>query len=372
MSIPRTLVVAGHFPPRLGGIETFTWELLRGLPPEELTVVAPRHAGSREVDAALDFPVLRRRGPLLAGDARRIIRERGCRAAWIPAAAPFGLCAPMLRAAGIERIVASTHGQELGWLRLPPTRAMLRAVARSADVLTYLRPSARVPLSILVDRSEALQQLAGGVDTAVFRPPERRTLGTGELGRRGRQTVITASRLVRRKGHDVLLTAWPRVLRRMPDAQLVVIGDGPMRTRLERAAHRPELGGSVRFLGRVPTRELVARLGESDVFVAPSRDLLGGLVAEGLGLSVLEASATGLPVVVGRSGGSSETLVCGRTGLLVRANDPVALAAGITELLQDRPRARSMGLEGRRWVGANWGWTQQRTRLAAMLSGALA
>jgi phosphatidylinositol alpha-1,6-mannosyltransferase len=171
--VPRTLVVTGHFPPSVGGVQTFTSELLSRLPAEQLVVIAPECVGSREVDATLDFSVVRRRGPLLLRDVRRIVREHRCEVAWIPAAAPFGLCAPVLRAAGIERVVASTHGQELGWLRLPVARTALRAIARSVDVLTYLSPFTRVPLTAVVDRPETLQQLAGGVDADVFRPAER-------------------------------------------------------------------------------------------------------------------------------------------------------------------------------------------------------
>ena len=367
--VPRTLVVTGHFPPSAGGVQTFTLELLSRLPSEQLVVIAPECVGSREIDATLDFSVVRRRGPLLLRDVRRIVREHSCEVAWIPAAAPFGLCTPVLRAAGIERVVASTHGQELGWLRLPVARAALRAVARSVDILTYLSPFTRAPLTAVVDRPEALQQLAGGVDADVFRPPEQRpSAPRGALGDSGR-TVITVSRLVRRKGHDALLQAWPRVLRRVPDAHLVVVGAGPMRNRLEREAARPELRGSVRFLGHLPTRDLVARLGASDVFVAPCRDVLCGLAVEGLGLAVLEASSTGLPVVVGHSGGSKDTVVDDRTGLLVRAHDAEALAAGIAELLLDQARARRMGERGREWVRENWSWTRSSARLAAMLAG---
>lgn len=367
--VPRTLVVTGHFPPAVGGVQTFTLELLSRLPAEQLVVIAPECVGSREVDAKLDFSVLRRRGSLLLRDVRRIVREHSCEVAWIPAAAPFGLCVPVLRAAGIQHVVASTHGQELGWLRLPVARAALRAVARSVDVLTYLSPFTRGPLMAVVDRPDALQQLAGGVDADVFRPPELELGAPGDARDAGGRTVITVSRLVRRKGHDTLLQAWPRVLRRVPDARLVVVGAGPMRRRLERAAGRPELRDSVRFLGQLPTRELVARLGASDLFVAPCRDVLGGLMVEGLGLAVLEASSTGLPVVVGRSGGSSDTVVDDRTGLLVRADDSDALAAGIANLLLDQERARRMGKRGRQWVRSNWSWTQSSARLAAMLAG---
>jgi len=363
VTIPRTLVIAGHFPPRVGGVETFTHELLHHLPPDRLLVVASAQPQAREADAGLPFPVVRRRRPLLLADLRSLVREHACEVAWIPAAAPFGICAPLLRAAGIGRVVASTHGQELGWLRLPGARATVRAITRSVDVLTYLGSWSREPLAALVDRDDALQQLAGGVDARVFKPPTRRPRASSP------PTVISASRLVRRKGHDALLRAWPEVLRRVPDARLVIVGDGPMRARLERSAGRREVASSVLLAGQVSSGELVRLLGAADVFAAPCRDVMGGLAAEGLGLAVLEASAVGLPVVVGRSGGSREAVVDGRTGLLVTAGDRAALAGGIADLLLDPVRARDMGRRGREWVRENWTWSRSSSRLAAMLGG---
>jgi phosphatidylinositol alpha-1,6-mannosyltransferase len=360
LEIPPTLVLTRHFPPSAGGVQTFSWELLRRLAPERLVVVAPAQPGARAFDDELGFPVLRRRSSLLARDLRAVVREHGCEAAWVTAAAPLGLCAPLLRAAGIERIVASTHGQELAWLRVPLARTALRRLANAVDVLTYLSPFTRRCLAPALKRPEVLRQLAGAVDLDVFRPAAR-------TGGPRRPTVVTVARLVRRKGHDVLLRGWPRVLARVPDARLLVVGDGPLRSRLERTAAREGLCRSVFFVGHLPRPELVARLQAANVFVAPCRDLVRGFWTEGLGLAVLEASAVGLPVVVGRSGGSGDTVLDGRTGILVWAEAPEAVADGIADLLLDEVRARRMGQRGRQWVRERWTWQRPSRRLAAML-----
>ncbi|MDL4817676.1 glycosyltransferase family 4 protein [Actinomadura opuntiae] len=367
--MPRTLVLSGHFPPESGGVQTFTWELVRRLPAERVLVVAPAWPGAAEFDAGLDFPVVRRRGYLLFRGLRRLVARHGAETAWITAVAPFGLYAPLVRAAGVRRLVGSTHGQELGWFRAPPTRAALRAVVRSFDVVTHLSAGTLPALEAAVGDRTRLVQLAGAVDTDRFRPGldgarirRRHGLGEGPV-------VLSVARLVRRKGHDVLLRAWPDVVRRHPDARLVIVGDGPMRRRLaELAAQAPP--GTVTLAGPVTPADLPYYYAAADVFTLPCRDDRRGLQTEGLGLSVLEASAAGLPVVVGRSGGSPEALVDGRTGLLVDAGEPDEPALALHRLLADPGQAARMGAEGRAWARERWSWDAAADRLAALLRGA--
>jgi glycosyltransferase involved in cell wall biosynthesis len=359
--VPRTVVVTGHFPPEPGGVQTFTWELVRRLPPDRVAVVAPHHSAALAFDRRLPFPVVRRRGYLLTRDLRRIAADAGASTGWIPALAPIGMYVPLLRRAGLDRVVASSHGQELGWLRVRPTREAIRRAARWLDALTYLTPHTGRRLAPVLDRPEILRRLAGGVDVDLFRPAPAR--------RPGPPTVISVSRLVRRKGQDVLLEAWPGVLAAVPDARLVLVGVGPMLDRLARAAAAPSLRGSVRLTGYLPRPELAAALAGADVFVLPCRDDRGGLQTEGLGLAILEASAAGLPVVVGRSGGTADAVRDGRTGLLVRAEDPAELAAALVELLRDPDRARAMGRAGRRWVTETWTWPSSVRSLARVLGG---
>jgi phosphatidylinositol alpha-1,6-mannosyltransferase len=342
-------------------VQTFTWELVRRLPPDRVAVVAPHHSAAQAFDRALPFPVVRRRGYLLTRDLRRIAADAGASTGWIPALAPIGMYVPLLRRAGLDRVVASSHGQELGWLQVRPTREAIRRAARRLDVLTYLTPLAGRRLAPVLDRPEILRRLAGGVDVGLFRPARERPPGP--------PTVISVSRLVHRKGHDVLLEAWPGVLAAVPEARLVLVGVGPMFDRLARAAGAPSLHGSVRLTGYLPRPDLAAALARADVFVLPCRDDRGGLQTEGLGLAILEASAAGLPVVVGRSGGTCDAVLDGRTGLLVRAEDPAELAAALVQLLRDPDRARAMGRAGRRWVIEAWTWPSSVRSLTRVLAG---
>ncbi|MFB4310595.1 glycosyltransferase family 4 protein [Actinomadura sp. GTD37] len=368
MDIPRTLVLTGHFPPEPGGVQTFTWELVRRLPAERVVVVAPARPGAAEFDAGLGFPVVRRHGYLLFRGLRALVARHRIEAGWITAAAPFGMYAPLVRAAGVRRLVGSAHGQELGWFRAPPTRAALRAAARSFDVLTYLCEATLPELAGAVGDRTRLVRLAGAVDTVRFRPGldgaavrRRHGLGAGPV-------VLSVARLVRRKGHDMLIRAWADVVRRRPDARLVIVGEGPMRRRLAELADR--FGpGTVTLAGLVPAADLPRYYAAADVFALPCRDDRRGLQTEGLGLSVLEASAAGLPVVVGRSGGSPASLIDGRTGVLVDATVPDELALALHGLLASPRRAAAMGAAGRHWTCENWSWDAAAARLAALLPG---
>ncbi|MES9538222.1 MULTISPECIES: glycosyltransferase family 4 protein [unclassified Actinomadura] len=366
MEIPRTLVLTGHFPPEPGGVQTFTWELVRRLPVDRVVVVAPAWPGSAEFDAALAFPVVRRHGYLLFRGLRRLVVRHRVEAGWITAAAPFGMYAPLVRAAGVRWLVGSAHGQELGWFRAPPTRVALRAAARSFDVLTHLSATTLPELQAAVGDRTRLARLAGAVDTVRFRPGldgsavrRRHGLGNGPV-------VLSVARLVRRKGHDMLIRAWADVVRRRPDARLVIVGDGPMRRRLVELADR-EVPGTVTVTGPVSAAELPRYYAAADVFALPCRDDRAGLQTEGLGLSVLEASASGLPVVVGRSGGSPESLINGRTGVLVDAAGPDEIALALHRLLGSPERAAAMGAAGRRWTCERWSWDAAAARLAGLL-----
>ncbi|MCP9953892.1 glycosyltransferase family 4 protein [Actinomadura madurae] len=368
MEIPRTLVVSGHFPPEPGGVQTFTWELVRRLPADRLVVVAPAWPGAAEFDAGLGFPIVRRHGYLLFRGLRGLVVRHRLEAGWITAVAPFGLYGPLVRAAGVRRLIGSAHGQELGWLRAPPTRAALRGVARSFDVLTHLSATTLPELADAVGDRVRLVRLAGAVDTLRFRPDldgssvrRRHGLGQGPV-------VLSVARLVRRKGHDMLIRAWADVVRRRPDARLVIVGDGPMRKRLAELADR-EAPGTVTLTGPVSAADLPRYYAAADVFALPCRDDRRGLQTEGLGLSVLEASAAGLPVVVGRSGGSPESLVDGRTGVLLDASGPDELALTLHRLLASPRRAAAMGAAGRRWTCERWSWDAAAARLAALLNG---
>lgn len=372
----RTLIVTNDFPPRQGGIQSFVHELARRLPADRLTVYAPKWDGDAAFDAAAQFEVIRHPtslmigGPGVTGRAVAIARERGAEAVVFGAAAPLGLITPALRRAGVTRAVAITHGHEAGWAALPGARTLLRRIGEETDVVTYLGEYFRVRLSrALTPRAAArMTRLHPGVDAARFRPdPQAGAAIRERYGLAGRPVVVCVSRLVRRKGQDTLLAAWPRVLKKVPDASLLLVGDGPRSAALRDLSERARLTPSVRFTGSVPGAELPAHYAAGDVFAMPCRTRRGGLDVEGLGIVYLEASATGLPVVGGDSGGAPDAIMDGETGYVVPGRDTGAVAERLVALLTDPAGAKAMGDKGRAWVERDWTWDVAAARLRALL-----
>ncbi|WP_371779456.1 glycosyltransferase family 4 protein [Streptosporangium subroseum] len=369
----RTLIVTNDFPPRAGGIQSFVYGLAACRPPDSVVVYAPGWPGCESFDRRQPYPVVRHPTSLMLptpGIARRaaaLIAEFKCETVVFGAAAPLGLLAPRMREAGARRVIMVTHGHEAGWAGIPIARPLLARIGGHADVVTYLGEYTRRRLAKVIPPHK-LVRLAPAVDTAVFRPDVGGEGVRAALGLGDRPVVVCLSRLVPRKGQDTLLRAWPHVLRAVPDAVLLLVGGGPYRKTLERLART--LGDSVRFTGPVPGASLSGYLAAADVFAMPCRTRLGGIDVEGLGIVYLEASASGLPVVAGSSGGAPDAVLHGETGLVVDGTSPHEVAAALVGLLKDPAGARAMGERGREWVTREWGWDLVASRFAQLLEGA--
>jgi phosphatidylinositol alpha-1,6-mannosyltransferase len=375
--VARTLLVTNDFPPRTGGIQTYLQAFADRLPPGELAVYAPAWPGAAEFDAALRVPVHRHETslmlpvPAVAARAAALAREHGATTVWFGAAAPLALLGPHLRRrAGVERVVGSTHGHEVGWSMVPGGRRTLRRIGADADVLTTISRYTRSRVAAAFGPLAALDVLPAGIDTERFRPdPAARA----ELRSRYRvgdaPLVVCVSRLVARKGQDALIRALPLVRERVPGARLLLVGDGPGAARLRRLVRAGGVDGHVVFAGAVSAAELPAHHAAGDVFALPCRTRGGGLDVEGLGIVLLEAAAAGLPVVAGDSGGAPETVQEGRTGHVVDGRDVDAVASAVAGLLADPDRARAMGAAGRAWMRQEWTWPSRVARLRALLAG---
>ncbi|MFE2378828.1 glycosyltransferase family 4 protein [Streptomyces sp. NPDC059398] len=378
----KTLIVTNDFPPRPGGIQAFLHNMALRLDPERVVVYAStwkRGAEGAAATAAFDaeqpFTVVRDRTtmllptPRVTARASGLLREHGCTSVWFGAAAPLGLMAPSLRAAGAERLVATTHGHEAGWAQLPGPRQLLRRIGEGTDTLTYLGEYTRSRIAAALTPAAAgrMVQLPPGVDEKTFHPGSGGAAVRARLGLTDRPVVVCVSRLVPRKGQDTLIRAMPRILREVPDAVLLIVGGGPYARDLEKLAERTGVADSVRFTGPVPWAGLPAHYGAGDVFAMPCRTRRGGLDVEGLGIVYLEASATGLPVVAGDSGGAPDAVLDGETGWVVRGGTAGDAADRIVTLLQDPGLRRRMGRRGRAWVEEKWRWDLLAEKLRELL-----
>jgi phosphatidyl-myo-inositol dimannoside synthase len=374
--VSRVLVVTNDFPTRRGGIESFILALCERMPPEEVVVYTASMPGGMEYDATLRFPVYRDPSSTLLPTravgrrAVSILEKHGCDRVIFGASAPLGLLAPTLRRAGAKRIVALTHGHEVWWAKVPLARELLRRIGDSVDVMTYVSEWCRSRIAPALSSAAAghMHRLAPGVDINRFYPgcggaEVRRRLGIAQDA----PVVVCTARMVRRKGQDTLVRAWPYVLESCPEAVLLLVGDGPNRAGIERRVRRLGIESSVVMTGGVPWEDMPAHTDAGDVFAMPCRTRLLGLEPEAFGIVSLEASACGLPVVLGVSGGTSESMVEGTTGFVVCSSNARRLASRLSTLLIEPALACEMGGRGRAWTVSSWGWTNAVSILRDLL-----
>ena len=370
-----SLLVTNDFPPKMGGIQSYLWELWRRLPAAETTVMTTPYSGDRAWDAGQPFRVVRRRAPVLmptralARDVDALAREVGADVIFLDPALPLGMLTARL---GAAPVVVVLHGAEITVPGRLPTRPVLGRVLRSAAGVVA---AGGYPLAEAVHaagRSLPSLVVAPGVDTERFRPAvdvaeqlaARAALGLDADAR----IVLGASRMVPRKGFDVLIAALGRLPR---DVQLVLVGDGRDRPRLERLAAASSLSHRVKFLGRVSEEDLPLAHRAADVFAMLCRDRWGGLEAEGFGIVFLEAGASGLACVAGRSGGSHEAVVDGETGYVVDPRDVGEITSRLRRLLDDPALRGRLGAAARARAEAEWSYDRRVEPLARLATGDL-
>lgn len=376
----RILLVTNDFPPRPGGIQVYLEALAAQLASagrHELTVYAPRWKGAQKYDAAAPYAVVRHPTTLMVPEPavdrrmREVIAGDGIDTVWFGAAAPLALLARRASGAGARRVLASTHGHEVGWSMLPLARSALRRIGDDTDVVTYISDYTRGRIATAFGPRAALEHLPPGVDTERFRPDEaaRSDLRTRH-GLGDRPLIVCLSRLVPRKGQDVLIRALPKVRKQVANAALVIVGGGPYFPELQQLVQQVGVADHVVFTRGVSAEDLPGYHAMADVFAMPCRTRGAGLDVEGLGIVYLEASATGVPVVAGRSGGAPETVQEGETGYVVDGRSVSETAQAVTRILSDRGLAARMGAAGRRWAVEQWSWERQGGRLDALVGTA--
>ena len=373
------LLVTNDFPPKVGGIQAYLWELWRRLDPDTYVVLtANSDPDAREFDreqAAHGIRIERVAGrflaptPQLVGQIRDTARRVGAGLVVLDPAFPLGLVGPHL---GIPYAVL-LHGAEVAIPgRLPASRQLISRVLRNSVLAVSAGgyPAAEASRALRGRGMPPVVEIPPGVDLDRFVPltgPERSEArarlglpGTGPL-------VVSVSRLVPRKGMDVLVDAAVRLRATVPDLTVAIAGRGRDSERL--AGRIAELDAPVRLLGSVADADLPSLVGAADVFVMLCRNRWLGLEQEGFGIVYLEAAAAGVPQVAGASGGAGEAVVHGETGLVVgRPTSADAAAQAIGRLLADRQLSSQMGKAGRRRAEASFDYDLLAPRLAASLS----
>jgi phosphatidylinositol alpha-1,6-mannosyltransferase len=362
------LVITNDFGPRTGGIETFVMGLLERIVDHKVVVFTSQQGDTSEYDQQwfkkFGVQVIRDRSKILlpslrvAKRAKEIAQMHNIEVVVFGAAAPLALMAPKLRKAGVKKIIALTHGHEVWWARIFPFNLAMKRIGNSVDHLTYLGEFTRQAISRSLSQKsiDSMVKIAPGIDTFHFSPQADATQRRTELGLESKKIIISVGRLVHRKGQDKLIQAFPTIVREIPNAHLLIVGEGPYRAHLEKLVEKLSLKANVTFVGRIFYNNLPSYLSASDVFVMPSRSRFFGLEVEGLGIVYLEASACAIPVVAGVSGGAPDAVQEGITGLCVDGTNIGQIAEAVIHICSDSKRATKMGLAGRNWVIEQWQW----------------
>ena len=377
----RILLVTNDLGPRAGGIETFILGLLDFLDGKNLVIYTSSEEDPLE-DQKFDNALADKYGVIVIRDRAKVLlptprvtravvevmKEYHAQTIWFGATAPLAFMSPALRKAGATRIVGLTHGHEVWWSKLFPFTWAMRRIGKSVDALTYLGDFTRTAMQKAVGTHPDLVRIAPGISISHFTPGQKPIDLLQKYDLVGKPVIISVGRLVHRKGQDRLIQALPEILRSVPDAVLVFVGEGPRKPYMEKLIAKYSLSAHIRFVGRVSYADLPRYIRMGDLFAMPSRSRFFGLEVEGLGIVYLEASACGLPVLVGASGGAPDAVLPDVTGSVVDGNDLHAIARETIAFLSDLPRAKSMGEAGRNWAEREWSWEIWGKRFAELLS----
>ncbi len=379
------LLVTNDFPPKVGGIQSYLWELWRRLPMGEAVVFTTPYADTERFDAAAPMPIIRSKqkvllpSPRLVNTIEALARANGASFVVLDPALPVGWIGPALRRRGLPYAVV-LHGAEITVPgRLPMSRTVLRRVLRGAE---HVISAGRYPLA---EAERAAKQplpatvIPPGVDTVRLHPasPAERTQLREQFGlvpKLDAPLVVSSSRLVPRKGMDILIDAAALLAPDYPGLVVAISGAGRDRRRLDRriAVARRRIpigvGFDVRMLGRLPDEGLTDLYRAADVYAMLCRNRWRGLEQEGFGIVFVEAAACGTPQVAGASGGSAEAVLHGTTGLVVaKPKSAVAVAEALRTLLDDPDLTATMRVASRARAEAEFSYDVLAARLTTAL-----
>lgn len=382
----RVLMVASNFPPVIGGIQTYAYELARGLARRstELVVVAPSSSGARQFDATSGVPTVRL--PSIGDDLALSgiaplslwLRRHRFDVAFATHWAPAFAVQEASRLAGHEiGVFIAAHGKELlhkPLAKLPLAQEVydrIRSLAlqRARGFFPVSRRTAQLLASTVVNATVDISVVSNGVDPEQFKPADASALRAALSGKNaGGPVLLSVARLVTRKGIDTALRALPELLRDWPNLTYVILGDGPDYSRLAQLSNELRVTRNVRFVAR-SAQPLADYYNACDIFVMPVREEPGDI--EGFGLVFLEAGACEKPVIGARAGGVPDAIIDGRTGLIVPPDDPAAVTKAVGSLLREPTRREALGRAARERILRESTWDHAAERIAGRLHDAI-
>jgi phosphatidylinositol alpha-1,6-mannosyltransferase len=370
------LLLTYDFPPMGGGVSRWMSELTRRYPPGGLVVSTGFMKGDDEVDETFPNRVERAFVPshrlrtlpgllVWSRHASVLARSTDVEFTWCGTLKPCGYAAKWVRErVGVPYGVLA-HGHDFLALRHQLHRSRLkRRVAHdllgaASVVVANSRWTAQLVRSVY----EELELPCGegrvrvvplGTDPDFFRPGVDPTAVREKFGLEKGRWLLTVSRVVRHKGLDTVIRSLKLLDKDLGDVRYAIVGSGGALAEMKALAKELGVASRVKFLTNVTDADLPGLYNSASVYVGMSREL--GHDVEGFGISLAEASASGLPVVAGRSGGIPDIVADGETGLLIDTDQPAAVAEAVGRVLGDDSLARRLGTEGRKRVESYFNW----------------
>jgi len=372
MKNSKCLLISEIFPPHVGGSGRWFWEVYRRMAAGTCVVAAGEHEEQAEFDARSDVhiervPLSMRQWGLRSWEGiggywtavrrlRTLVGKYQVNYVHCGRCIPEGVMAYALKWLCGLPYVCYVHGEDVGTAGNSREHAMLvRRVLKSADLCIANSQNSRKLLTDEwgIDESKTVV-LHPGVDARWFTPAARSETARNRLGWGDRPVLLTVGRLQRRKGQDQMIRALPLIRQQFPNVLYAVVGGGEDRTRLEQLVAALNLQENVRLHGELGDELLLDCYRQCDLFALPNRELDGDI--EGFGMVLVEAQACGKPVIAGRSGGTSETMIPGKTGLVVPCETPEPLAEAVLHLLENDALREQMGADARRWAADHFEW----------------
>jgi phosphatidylinositol alpha-1,6-mannosyltransferase len=376
----KILLVSEIFPPQHGGSGRWFWEIYRRFPKGSVACFVGDHPKPDATDR--DFPHRVVRGALASREwgirswtglklylrtwrtMVKLVRRESIKQVHCGRVLPEGLAALLLKLTHRIPYTCYVHGEdvetaltsrELKFLTAQVMRYAERIVANSQNSKKILTEKWAMP-------DHKVTVMTPGVDIAKFcpdpssPPPERWA---------GKKVILTVGRLQKRKGQDMMIRALPELVQMFPNIHYCVVGDGEERTNLEKLAAQLKVAEYVEFAGEIDDQEMIACYRHCELFALPNRRV--GNDDEGFGMVLLEAQAAGKPVLAGNSGGTSETLIDGQTGVVSDCTNPKSIVATLQKLFSEPALMASMGEKGRAHTQKNFSWSALTRRAVTML-----
>jgi len=363
------LLICGNFPPSTGGSQTWSYEVARRLVEmgHGVTLLAHKAPGWREFDSKCPFPVERAGWKIrLYWKFRKILKRERIEKVLVTHRADFAEAARLLAAPRRVPYVIVAHGGEILKERRAPS--VERNFPDAARVIAVSNFTKGLLVNLGVEEKKVVV-IANGTDPERFSPSADGSAIRSGLAKPGQKIVFTVSRLVKRKGHDVVMRAIA-ALKDRHDIVYIIGGVGAEEGNLRALAGQLGMRDRVHFAGLIPADELPKYYSACDAFAMPNRCVAGEMNVEGFGIVFLEANAAGKPVIGGNSGGTPDAIIHGETGFLVDPEKVSDVADALDKIFSDPQLAARMGKAGRERVMRDFTWKRTAERVAKVLEEA--